>query len=159
MRGWRRVSSPCRALQTLLVTWRRMRGKTPLSVWVVFTEYPFTMSHFYDWTKGPLWGGTSFFRLLIIVFPHVYLFICSRGFCDIVVAIRMKISCQEAREASWQAFWKLLGHEFAFWNTGREGKWYDAKQMESKKRHCCPSQEWSLLLYDNLICLTKCVIC
>jgi len=33
--------------------------------------------------------------------------------------------------------------KFAFWNTGREGKWYDAKQMgEKKKRHCCPSQEW-----------------
>jgi len=134
MRGWRRVSSQCRALQTLLVTWRRMRGKAPLSVWVVFTEYSFTASHFYDWTKGLLWGETSFFKLLIIVFPRVNLFVCSRGFCDIVVAIRMKISCQEVREASWQAFWKLLGHEICllkYWKR-REMVWCKTNGREKK---------------------------
>lgn len=79
--------------------------------------------------NGPSEEGHNFLVFSIIVFPRVYLFISSRGFCDIVVAIKMRISCQEAREASWQTFWKLLGPEFAFWNTGRVGKWYDAKQM------------------------------
>lgn len=79
--------------------------------------------------KGPSEEGHN-----ILVFSSssflMYTYLLSRrGFCDIVVAIKKGISCQEAREASWQTFWKLLGPEFAFWNTGRIGKWYDAKQM------------------------------